>query len=116
MGNILFDQQIFMEYVGPVKQDQNTMASLFIEQTACCISDLREAYHNDNPIQWHDSAHKLKGMAAFAGAKKLRMVCEEAQNAYQKPKTDKEYLLEKIQNSSQETVTAVQRIISTGGS
>lgn len=93
----------FLNFVGDDEDRATHMAELFIEQAECYLSELRQSMALETPQEWHDVAHKFKGMAGFAGADCLFNACSAAQNGWQEPLPIKKNLLNDVALETQKT-------------
>ena len=101
----IIDTSTFHDYVGNNKAEVEFMINLFTEQSSTYYTELEIAYTHDDTIEWHDVAHKLKGMALFTGAHQLHQTCTTAQDSYQSSKQDKFLLLKKIETDIEKTIS-----------
>lgn len=101
----IIDTNIFHDYVGNDKSQIKFMIDLFTEQSATYFSELEIAYIHDDQTEWHDVAHKLKGMALFTGAHQLYETCKTAQDSYECSKNSKSSILKTIEKDIEQAVS-----------
>ena len=101
----IIDTCIFHDYVGNDKAEVEFMIDLFVQQSSTYYAELKIACTHDDQAEWHDVAHKLKGMASFTGANQLYETCKTAQNKHEQPKHEKLYLLKTIENDIEQAVS-----------
>jgi chemotaxis protein histidine kinase CheA len=58
------------------------MVALFRSQCVEYYQELTSAHASGDIHNWHDTAHKFKGMASFSGAERLYETCHNAQTNY----------------------------------
>lgn len=107
-GKIILCQDTFHDYAGTNSDDQMAMAAVFIDTIPTYFAELQQAYVTHNQSDWHDTAHKMKGMAAFAGAELLRSLCLHAQNNSDMAESEKQTLLMDIQEAITLTIAEFQ--------
>ncbi len=90
------DFEQFYQFSGENNGQGVAMATLFIEQAQNYHEEFQIAYRNNDNHEWHDVAHKTKGMAGFSGAVKLQNICKIAQNKSQSSKQEKRNILDLI--------------------
>ncbi len=95
------------------KNELHDYINLFIAQSDETVKILRENSNKggENKI-WSEAAHKLKGGAAMIGARRLRILCEKAQNMQDAPANDRVSMFEKIRESYDEVKQALRQEIS----
>ena len=101
--NRVIDQEKFLSFACGGDGEAERMAELFVQQAECYLNELRQSMVSTNPQEWHDVAHKFKGMAGFAGADFLYTACCDAQAGWEEPTGAKEKLFNAVE---QETVKA----------
>jgi HPt (histidine-containing phosphotransfer) domain-containing protein len=106
---ISFNPEIFKSFCGDDPEQEKTMINMFIEQSQAYLAQMHEAYDLNCLDDWHDTAHKFKGMASFAGAEKLYDLCQAAQFSNDASDFVYKSMIEAIEN---ETNNAIQSIIS----
>lgn len=89
--------KLFHDYIGHSHNDIEFMIDLFIEQSTIYYSELEIALHEEDQQEWHDIAHKFKGMASFTGANDLYKTCQTAQEKYNSNLETKKQLLKSIE-------------------
>jgi len=101
----IIDTNIFHDYVGNDESQIEFMIDLFTEQSSTYFSELEIAYIHDDQTEWHDVAHKLKGMALFTGAHQLYKTCKTAQDNHECAKQEKLILLHTIEKDIEQAVS-----------
>jgi HPt (histidine-containing phosphotransfer) domain-containing protein len=85
----VLDIESFKSFTGDEIDHQITMIDLFSVQTSVYLNELKNSLHTNNNEDWHDTAHKLKGMSSFCGAISLHELCTYAQDNHLAPYLDK---------------------------
>lgn len=77
------------------------MTSLFVTQAERLLGELKALCDQDDPAEWYEVSHALKGAAGGIGAERMRMYCEESQEANELGAQDRIVLYDKIENEYQ---------------
>ncbi len=92
MGNVL-DIRNLRDIIDNDKMLEQQLIVNFHSCYHTCIDDLESSLKTNNPVQWRNAAHALKGVAFNLGAEQLGMLSFEAEMASGKPLTHKTPLL-----------------------
>lgn len=79
-----------------IDDDKVLEAELVRNFHACyrtCVVDMEDSLHSNNPVQWRNAAHALKGVALNLGAEQLSALSYEAELASTQSLTHKAPLL-----------------------
>ncbi len=82
-----------------IDNDKVLEAELVRNFHACyytCIADLEASMHSNNPVQWRNAAHALKGVASNLGAEQLSALSFQAELASAQSLTQKTTFLTAI--------------------
>lgn len=106
----IIDTCIFHDYVGNDQAEVELMIDLFTQQSSTYYAELKIAYAHDDKNEWHDVAHRLKGMASFTGAEQLYESCKTAQDNYECSKNDKSLILKTIEHNIEQATIFLKTI------
>lgn len=109
MSNLqVVNQEIFHSFIGDDEVEAERMANLFIVQAQSYAEELKKSFNHDSEQEWHDVAHKIKGMAGFSGTERLREVSYTAQKGWKKKREQKEKMLSDIESEMQKAIDFFQ--------
>lgn len=109
----IIDFKQFIELAGNNEESAVEMAEMFIEHAPEYYEEIVTSYNNYDNSEWHDTTHKVKGMASFSGATRLYKICEIAQSRYTAPDSEKQKMLTIINNEIQQAADTLKRYIET---
>ena len=101
----IIDTDHFHDYVGNDTAEIEFMIDLFIQQSSTYYMEIELAYKHDDVTEWHDVAHKFKGMAGFTGATHLYATCKQAQEDHKCTKEQKLSLLKTIEQDIENAIS-----------
>jgi HPt (histidine-containing phosphotransfer) domain-containing protein len=94
----------FYSFVGDGDRERERIVSLFIEQAHHYHAELSACLEYGTDVEWHDVAHKFKGMTGFVGAEQLYKCCLQAQEGWAQTQEEKRKMLAAIENSMADTI------------
>lgn len=89
----IVNHDVFISFVGGDRKNATEMVDLFIVQSDKYLQSLAVGLSDNNPALWRDTAHKLKGMAAFAGTELLYACATDAQKQWEDTPDNKKKIL-----------------------
>ena len=109
MGDLaVINFDVFEDFLGD--GDSSQMIDLFVEQAEEYLEELRASYMHGSAQEWHDVAHKFKGMASFAGTELLWQACANAQKNYEVDHESKGMLLYEIENEVNKAIAFFKEV------
>lgn len=96
--------ETFYSFIGDDEVEGQRMAHLFIQQSQEYLKELKLCLSHQSGEEWHDVAHKFKGMAGFAGAEALQKKCLTAQKGWKKPCEDKKLMFLSVEKEAKQAI------------
>lgn len=87
------------EYADNDKDFIKELISVFLETSGEHMALLKGHISDGENMVWSETAHSLKGSAAFLGAEKMRLLCAVAQNMKIASISEREDLYDQIQSA-----------------
>lgn len=116
MGNdVVFNIDHFLDFVTDSPDEKEHMIALFKVQATECLETLATAHQENTEQEWRDAAHKMKGLASFAGTERLRTACETAQLSDDVSSDIRAKMLSDIQSEANAAIDAMNMYNNSGG-
>lgn len=78
------------------KEEEQALATLFVEQAQNMINILEQSKTNDKSEAWKSASHRFKGSSGNLGAIKLHKLCKHAESHFEDGEPEKQKMLTEI--------------------